>query len=307
MAERRIVYPPRITLNNGVPRGHQRGGALGQIDEEMGHGPRPLPISEVPSDILPRYIQDRLYSGGGVGLPGGPGAPQGLDALSGIADDVRAIAGTLLLRRGLLGRVVTVTGTPTLIIDVKETEGRGYLLLNPAGVVGLTAVGTLIASNTAVGATTVTSASLGVANYLNGKFFVDITFTAGAGPVTFDLQSKNPVTGTFITTQTLWSLTATGKSYADVGTLGVDTDLQMLVTVPAGTTVTFSVGFVLKDGLEGTSTGVAQTIFIGNSGLSPVSAYPLLSGKEKQFYLSENVQLWAVTLGPSLDMNIFEI
>lgn len=312
--DRRIIYLPQI-MKRGAPRivnGGKRGGGLGQMDEEMNFGPTPLPLSEVPTDLLPKYIQDRVYGGGGggagaPGAPGTPSAPQGIDAISGIAGDVHAIAGTLLLRRGLLGRVVAVTGTPQLIIDAKDPEGRGYLLLNPAGTVGLTASGTLIAANTAIGATTVTSATLGVANYLNAKFFLEITFVAGAGPVTFDVQSKNPVTGTFLTAQTIWSPVATGTDYADVGTLGVDTDLQMLVTVPGGTTVTFSVGFVLKDGLQGTSTGIAQTVFIGSgSGISPVSAYPLLSGQEKQFYLTENVQLYAVTLGPTLNINIFE-
>jgi hypothetical protein len=80
----------------------------------------------------------------------------------------------------------------------------------------------------------------------------------------------------------------------------------MLVTVPAGTTVTFTVGYVLKDGLEGTSAGVTQTIFFGGGGVSSNSGYPLLAGKEKALYFMENVSLYAVTAGPNLDMNIFE-
>jgi hypothetical protein len=201
---------------------------------------------------------------------------------------------------------VTVTSIPQLIIQAQEP--RGYLLLNPAGVVGLTAQGTVFSSTTLVGATTLASGSLGVANYKTGRFTVVATFGAGAGPVTFDLQTLDPVDGTtWITVQTIFSLTATGNAYANVGDLGIDVDARIFVTVPVGTTITFTMGFVLKDGLEGTSAGATQTIFIGQSGVSSVSGYPILAGHEKPLYFMENVSLYAVTAGPSLAMNIFEL
>lgn len=284
-----------------------RNGSLGQLDKEMDFGPSPLAQSEIPVDLLPKYIKEQQGDGAPVIGPDGLPVPGTGPDWSQVVRDVHALAGVVLLKRGLLGRLVTVTSVPQLIINCQYPQGRGYLLLNPAGVVGLTAVGTLIASNTAVGATTVTSASLGVANYNTARFWVEAVFNVGVGPVTFDLQTKNPVTGTFITSQTVFSLAVTGNEYASVGGLGVDTDLQMLVTVPVGTTITFSVGFCLKDGLEGTSAGVAQTIFIGGSGVAPQSGYPILSGKERQFYLDENVMLYAVTGGPTLNMNIFEL
>jgi hypothetical protein len=286
----------------------RRAGSLGQLDSEFDYGPKPLMKRDVPIDLRERIIRDNRAGGeGGAGIPGyGPGGFSG--DLSQLINDVHSIAGVVVLRRGLIGRVVTVTGTPQLIIQQNEVGGRGYLLLNPTGVVGLTAAGTLISSNTLVGATSLTSGSVGVANYKTARFFLQATFNAGAGPVTFDLQTLDPVDGTtWITAQTLWSLIATGNAYVDVGTLGIDTDFRMLVTVPVGTTITFSVGYVLKDGLEGTSAGASQTIFIGNSGVSPISGFPILAGKEKPFYLMENVSLYAVTAGASIDMNIFEL
>lgn len=290
-----------IIRRSGVVR---RANSLGQLDNEFDYGPKPLVPREVPIDLRERIIRHDKYgdAGAGAGL-----LPSGAQDLSQLISDVHSIAGTLVLRRGLIGRVVTVTSTAQLIINQQEAGGRGYLLLNPAGVVGLTAEGTVFSTQTAVGATTVTSASIGVANYKTGRFFVVATFVAGAGPVTFDLQTADPVTGTFITSQTLFSLTATGNAYANVGDLGIDVDAQVLVTVPAGTTITFSMGFVLKDGLDGTSAGASQTIFMGGAGVSPTSGYPLLSGKERPFYFMENVQLYAVTAGPSLSMNIFEL
>ena len=292
------IIDPRTQLTVGAIRA----GSLGQVDREFSYGPKALDERDVPVDLRQRLIRPGMpgYGESGVG-------PGGVPDFSQLINDVHSIAGVFVLRRGLIGRVVTVTSAPQLIIQQNEVGGRGYLLLNPAGVVGLTATGTLFSSTTLVGATTLTSGSVGVANFKTARFFVVATFVAGAGPVTFDLQSLDPVSGTYITTQTLWSLIATGSDYADVGTLGIDTDFQMLVTVPAGTTITFTVGYVLKDGLAGTSAGVSQTIFVGGGGVSSVSGYPLLAGNEKPFYFMENVAMYAVTAGPSLNMNIFEL
>jgi len=283
----------------------RRAGSLGQIDKEFDYGPSPLEKRDIPIDLRERFIQhDKIEQSGSGG--GQIDRGQSDNNLSGLINDVHSIAGTLVLRRGLIGRIQTVTGTTSLIINQQEVGGRGYLLMNPAGVVGLTAKGTLVASTTLVGATTLTSSSLGVANYKTGKLFLGVTFNVGVGPVTFDIQTLDPVTGLFFISQTI-SLGVTGNVYADLGTLGVDTDLNVLVTVPGGTTITFTIGFVLKDGLEGTSTGVTQTIFIGGAGVLSTAGYPLLSGQERPFYLMENVQLYAVTAGPALNMNVFEL
>ena len=280
----------------------RRANSLCRVDSEFDHGPQPLSPRDVPIDLRERYIKHDPYGVGGTGL-----LPSGAQDFSQLINDVHSIAGTLVLRRGLIGRVVSIPSTPVLIINQQEVGGRGYLLLNPAGVVGLTAKGTLVASQVLVGATTLQSGSLGVANYKTAKLFFNVVFTVGAGPVTFDIQTLDPITGTVQFISQTISMVATGNVYADIGTLGVDTDLSVLITVPAGTTITVAVGFVLKDGLEGTSTGVTQTIFMGGQGVSSTAGYPLLSGKERPFYLMENVQLYAVTAGPTLDMNIFEL
>jgi hypothetical protein len=290
-----------MAIDTRIPARVRRANSLGQVDKEFDYGPQALPLKDVPIDLRGRPIHHDRIVGGVPQLPGG-----GQD-LSGLINDVHSIAGTLVLRRGLIGRVVPITSTPILIINQQEIGGRGYLLLNPAGVVGLTAKGTLIPSTNMVGALTLQSASLGVANYKTAKLFFNVVFNVGAGPVTFDIQTLDPVTGTvWLISQTI-SVVATGNVYADIGTLGVDTDLSVFVTVPGGTTITFSVGFVLKDGLDGTSAGVTQTIFVGGPGVTSTAGYPLLSGKERPFYLMENVQLYAVTAGPALNMNVFEL
>ncbi len=293
-----------MAIDIRIPARFRRAASLGQLDNEFDHGPQPLSPRDVPIDLRERRIHHDVGAGGagGAGL-----LPNGSQDLSGLINDVHSIAGTLVLRRGLIGRVVAIPSTPVLIINQQEVGGRGYLLLNPAGVVGLTAKGTLVSSQVLTGLTTLQSASLGVANYKTAKLFINATFTAGAGPVTFDFETLDPITGTLQFISQTISMTATGLVYTDIGTLGVDTDFSVLITVPAGTTITVAIGFVLKDGLDGTSAGVTQTIFTGGPGVSFVAGYPLLSGKERAFYLMENVQLYAVTAGPTLNMNIFEL
>jgi hypothetical protein len=298
--DKRIIIDPRQ-----LGRSVQRAGSLGQLDREFNHGPQPIHPRDVPIDLRERYIRP---GGGPGGLPGEEGGVVGPD-LSQMVKDVHSIAGVFTLRRGLLGRVETITSVSRLIIQCQEVGGRGYLLLNPTGVVGLTAQGTVFSAGTnLVGATTLASGALGVANFNTARFTVKAVFNVGVGPVTFDLQTLDPVDGiTWITTQTIFNLIATGNEYVNVGGLGIDVDSRILVTVPAGTDITFDMGFILKDGLEGTSAGATQTIFLGGAGVSPVSGYPLLAGKEKAFYFEENVLMYAVTGGPTLDMNIFEL
>jgi hypothetical protein len=293
MAPNRVMIRPPGTV--------QRAPSLGALDNEFNYGPKALNPRDVPIDLRERYIRHDKFGQAAVD-------PQtGLPDFSQLINDVHSIAGVFVLRRGLLGRTMLITSTPQLIIQAQEP--RGYLLLNPAGVVGLTATGILFNAGTnLVGATTLTSGSVGVANYKTGRFTVKAVFNAGVGPVTFDLQTLDPVDGvTWITVQTIFNLAATGNFYADVGTLGIDTDMRILVTVPAATTITFDMGFILKDGLEGTSAGATQTIFVGQSGVSASSGYPILAGKEKPFYFMENVSLYGVTSGPSLTLNIFEL
>lgn len=295
----RIISPNRKVI---MPNRRVRHNSLGQMVDQLNSGPSTLEWPDVPVDLHERPVQEYNVKGGR-----GVGAGFDKDALlNQIARDVNMIASTLVLDRGLIGRVVNITVTPQLILDAQYL--RGYLLLNPASVVGLTAVGTLFVSTSLVGATTLASLVLGVANYNTLRLFLRVTAFAGPGPVTFDAQTLDPVdTITFITSQTAFSITATGDSYADLGGFGVDTDFRIFVTVPAATTITFTLGFASKDGLEGTSTGIAQTIFLGSAGVHNSVGFPLLSGKEKAFYLRENTKLFAVTAGATLPMRIFEL
>lgn len=286
-----------------------RQGPLGQLENELSYGPSPLPWEDVPPDIHERAVQEyRVYGGSAVELgPGGVPIINRDELIQKIADGVNAIASTLILDRGLIGRQVLVPSTPVLI--AKAQYLRGYLFLNPALSVGLTSAGTLLSPTPlSNGVSPFATTTLGVGNYKTLRLTLNVTNFGGIGTVTFNAQTLDPVSATtFITTQTVFSVTGNGNFYADLGELGVDTDFRMLITIPAGVTLTSSIGFILKDGLEGTSSGVAQTIFIGGNGVTPDSGYPLLSGKEKAFYLRENTELYAVTDGPTLPLRVFEL
>jgi hypothetical protein len=67
--------------------------------------------------------------------------------------------------------------------------------------------------------------------------------------------------------------------------------------VGAGTP-TWSLSALLKDGLPGSSSGVAQTIFIaGSDGVNSTSGFALLEGAEKAFFVPRDTEIWVVSSG----------
>lgn len=269
---------------------------------ELENGPSSLPYHSVPVDMYPRYVENwQRNPDGSISEAGGTGDPVS-DLLSRIARDTNQIASTVVLRRGLLGRTVSVTTTPQLVINAEYL--RGYIILNPNEVAGATSAGTLLSSAARTGSGT--SAALGVANFLNAHYFLDLTAIT-AGTLDIDLQVLDPVSGNWATVQNIFSTgTAPSTLYAEVGTLGTPTDVRVAWSVSGGGTATFSVGFVLKNGLVGTSAGTLQTIFLGGPGVTVESGFPLLNGVDKTFFLEENLQLYAVA-NATLPLKIFEL
>lgn len=277
---------------------------------ELENGPQSLPLDAMPVDMLPRMIEEFIRMPDGSVVPtGGPGSGLSLtdELLRKISIDTGIMSSTLVLSRGLIGRTVTVTTTPQQIIDAQFL--RGYILLNPNELAGATAAGTLLASASRGAATadlTGNSASLGVANYLEGHFFVSYGTFSGGASLDVILQAFDPTTSAWFDVQNLVSaVTATGTQYSYVGGLGVATDLRVRWAITAGDVV-FSVGYVLKNGLAGTSSGISQTIYIGGPGVTTTSGFPLLNGQSQRFFLKENVELWAVAAA-SLPLKIFEL
>lgn len=292
--------------NNRLPRFRH---GLGQQEENFGYdhlyemekGPQSLPYHDIPIDMYPRPVDNYTANPDGSITSAGELSP--LDRyLERIARDTDILASVIQLKRGLLGRTVTITTVPQRIVTAEYL--RGYIFLNPNELAGATSAGTLLASAARV--TTGSSAALGVANFLLAHYYLDITSIVGGGNLTIDLQTLDPASGNWVTAQTIFTaVAATGTSYAYVGELGTATDARVAWTISAGT-ITFSVGFVLKNGLIGTSAGISQTIFLGGPGVTTESGFPLLNGQSERFFMQENLQLFAVA-NASLPLKIFEL
>jgi len=271
-----------------------------------GGGPSSMPYDLIPIDLHPRIIREYTRGAYGQLVPAGEGAiatPTD-QYLQQIANDTRNLASALVLKRGLLGRVVTVTTTPQRI--VRADYLRGYIFLNPNQTTGITAAGTALALASRSG--TSNSSAIGAANFLEGHFWLNVTVApGGADNITIRLQALDPISLNYADVQDLFIVTAAATTYASTGQLGLGTDFRIQAIVSGAASATFSVGYVLKNGLIGTSAGVSQTIYLGgSSGVTTTSGFPLLNGKERAFYLQENVELWAVAEA-SLPFRIFEL
>lgn len=287
---------------------------LGNVDEqgrdypvdELNNGPSSLSYADTPIDMYPRPVDEYTRNPDGT-ISSDVGGRSALDQyLERIAKDTDILASVTLLKRGLFGRTVEVTTTPQLIVNAEFL--RGYIFLNPNELAGATAAGTLLASTSRGAATadlTGNSATLGVANFLDGHFYINVTAVSGGALVTIVLQALDPTSGTWIDVQDLTTAVGVSSTYAYVGSVGVGTDLRVRWSLGAGD-ATFSVGYNLKNGLAGTSAGLSQTIFLGGPEVSVESGFPLLNGQSERFFLQENVQLWAVA-NATLPFKIFEL
>jgi len=225
-----------------------------------------------------------------------------------IADNTDILALTQLIERGLTATQYTVTTAPVEIVDGKQT--RGYILLNPSQSSGLTASDTIFASaaRTVVGSP-YTSDAIGVANYLNLAFFIDVTVFGAGSLIAVNLQTQDPITLNWATAQSdifpAAAITAVGTYYANVGSLGVDVAARLVASLTVATS-TFSVSYVQKNGLPGGSSGLANTVFIGGPNVNAQTGYPLLEGQQLKIFTRENTRLFAVSLG-SATLSVFNL
>lgn len=216
---------------------------------------------------------------------------------------------TLFIGRGFSSQLITVGVTATRLL-ISEYSWP-YVIFNPSRNVGLTVSGTVfdtvvIGPIAAAGDTELTP--IGVANYLNMHFHMN---GAVVGPGTLDViaVTRNPVTGTWADSQVIFSLTAASPTdnYATIGTLGVAVDFAVRWTITAGTVFNGSLAYTLKDGLPGSSGGLAKTVYLAsNPGVSIVSGFQIIEGGRLDVLIGENVELWGIALVP-VPINIFKL
>lgn len=274
-------------------------------------------VSKFPLDLQPKVIRHGPLINGRSPMetyrnPLNPPKEFGNDRemLERIVENTTIMVATSVIERGLIGRNLSITTSPTRVIDGKFL--RGYILLNQSTVSGaLTLSGTTLVSATRLAlATGNTQADpIGVGNYREMKLFLDISATTG-GTVAIDLVSQDPVSLNWVVTQSdiFGSESAVGTYYADVGTLGIDNAFAINFTIGAGGESTFSVGHILKDGLSGSSSGLANTIYLGGINVRSSTGFPLLEGQKESYYARPNAELYAVSLvSDGVTLSIFDL
>lgn len=270
-------------------RPQPRRGGRGFLGQEYTQAPTGLPV-----DLIRKH-RIALPTAGGKDFGGDLN-----DIVGKISDNVEILASTTVLERGLVAQVFNVTTTPVLVVD--GIYRRGYIFLNPTPPVGLTANGTIFASafHAALATGDSTATPVGVASYRTARFWLDISASTG-GAVKVDLLSRDPLTLNWADVpgggDIFASPIAVGTYYANVGNVGVDSQMALRFTVSAAGTSTFSVSYLLKDGLPGGPTGLSNTVFLGaNSNVNSQTGFPLIEGATFEKYFRENTQLWAVSL-----------
>jgi len=252
-------------------------------------------FGEVPPDLYPRVVREGIMA-----------APRVVEQARRDIPPLPYNTGTAIyLGRGFQGRSVAVGTVPAVIIP--GGQAWPYLILNPSRSVGLTNYGDVQNTLTTAVAGNSQAAPIGVANYLTLRFMLEVT--ANAGTWDFIAQTRNPMSGTWVDTQTIFAgiVAATANLYADVGGFGNDVDLAVRWNPVAPGAITFRLSYVLKEGTIGSGAGAAQTLFIGpNDGVSTVAGFPILEGNKETFILGEGVEVWGVGFS-TFNINIFQL
>lgn len=221
---------------------------------------------------------------------------------------LKTLAALNTITRGILGRPITIGTTPVRVIQSQFP--KGYIILNPATLLGFTSTGTLLASAARTSNGNTQASSLGVANFRDMHLFLNISAVSGTLPtLTITSQALDPVSSNWADTNVLWdSLNSTGTSYVNIAGLGLASDfaLKWVIGGSATPTFTFSIGYVVKDGLPGTAAGVNKTVYLGERDVTTTAGFPLLEGQSRSFVVTENTELWAVA-SSSLELRVFEL
>lgn len=222
------------------------------------------------------------------------------------ADDAsRYYGNAIYLGSTFVGESILIGTTPTLI--KRSSYPTPYLLLNPSQSVGISQTvtafnGTVVASGNSQGN------PVGVAGYNNAHIFLNVTAITPASTWDFYAQVYDPVSLSWVDSQAIAiGVGAVGTTYQFVGSFGVATDMafRWVQNTPLSS-ITFTIGVTLKDGLGGTAGGLTQTIYLGGAGVSLASGYPLLAGSKEVFIIGENVELYGIA-ATNLELRIFRL
>lgn len=284
------------------------------IRRTMGRQVKEFQIGKTPPDVVRRLPSDedllRMQRGGGLEAGPGDRADGMLSIAQRIAENTDILAAPIVIERGFIGRPISIGTTPVKIIDGKFV--RGYIVTNPSSQTGLTTNGTVLASalRTAGSSGDTEATPIGVGGYLNASLYLDISASTG-GVVDVDLLTLDPLSGNYATAQSdiFGSPSSVGTYYAALGNVGIETDMAIAWAVSAAGNSTFSISYVLKDGLIGGASGLQKIIYLGpNQHVNSTTGYPLTEGKERPLFTRPNTEVWAVSLiSTGIDVVVFDL
>jgi hypothetical protein len=225
-----------------------------------------------------------------------------------MAYNMEILGSMRIIGRGVTTRSISITNQPTRIMQTSSPQG--ITIINPTPTIGLTSSFALYPAGTLFNATGNSQLTpIGVANYDSMHLFITVTGVGGGGNINVIAQAKDELTGAWVDVQDIVpaGITAAGTYYGFFSGLGIASNFALRWTDNGGGgSMTASIGYTLKNGLGGTSSGTANTVYIGGNGVSQYSGYPILEGQFRDFNLRENVDLFGVTGGGIVSINLIE-
>ena len=225
--------------------------------------------------------------------------PVSIDYLADMAKNLHILAAMRTVGRGTITNVVNVGPAPVSILQ--SERGQGYTIINPTPSIGLTTTPTVLPSTAIIANGNTHLTPVGVASYDSMQMFLNVSSVVGAPTLNIYVQAADPYTGIWCDTQLLFSnIIGTGIAYANLGSNGIGTQFAVRweFTGVGGESITCSIGAILKGGLGGSSSGTAQTVYIGAAGVTSTSGWSLLEGQSRDIYVEENSELFAVSDNP---------
>lgn len=225
---------------------------------------------------------------------------------------VRYTEGGLFLTKAMLTRTVTMSTTATLLAGPNRT--RAYLILNPSRELGTALSTTLLDTTWSLGAISGATTGLNTEAYQQCHVFTNLTFSIGL-IADFDiwLQTYDSVSGNWVTVSLIIAV-STGTApatttYTYLGPNVLAEQIRFLYSgVTGGDTIAVTIHCLLKNGYGTGSSGIYNSIFLGNRGVTTTLGYPLLPGEEKYIILAENASLYGIVeSGADVTARILEL
>lgn len=204
-------------------------------------------------------------------------------------DVLRQNYADIYLSRNMIGSVVSVGTSPTLLLKTPITWP--HIILNPARLQGITKIETGYSGT--ITATTNTQADyIEVSGYESAH--LSLVVTACTGEWAIHQQSYDSISATWLTIQTVFTVTSTGSEYALLGQMGIAERLAFNIEETSAGSLTFTLGIALKGGSGTGSISFSNVIYLGGPNVTTVAGLPLLPGERQSFIVGAGVEVYGV-------------